>query len=158
MDMTLAHHGIKGQKWGIRRFQPYPKGGRRGKEVGEAARSSDPYDDLPRKYQKGAKTIEQKRAEDRMRYDYANRSSLTMEELNQKITRLKAEQELRTLTQKQLSPGRAFVDEVMRDAGKKALTTAATGVLLYSGKAFVSKEFDAKELGNAIFNGGPKKK
>lgn len=34
----LYHHGILGQKWGIRRFQPYPKGVKKGKEVGEASR------------------------------------------------------------------------------------------------------------------------
>lgn len=35
----LQHHGIKFQRWGIRRFQPYPKGYKgNGKEIGEAAK------------------------------------------------------------------------------------------------------------------------
>ena len=38
------------------------------------------------------------------------------------------------------------------------LMVAITGAALYGAKAAVTKQFDVKEFGNAIFNGGPKKK
>lgn len=54
-DYCLAHHGIMGMHWGIRRFQPYSttgprKGGKTGKEIGLARR-------LARGIGEGVKTI-----------------------------------------------------------------------------------------------------
>lgn len=41
LEDILKHYGVKGMKWGIRRYQPYPKGqGRKGKFLGKKNRKT----------------------------------------------------------------------------------------------------------------------
>lgn len=138
MSEILAHHGILGMKWGVRRTPE------------QLGNQSAP--------KKAKRTLEQKQSEDAKRYDYANRGTHSDAELRQKIERLKMEKELRELTMQELSPGKAFVNQVMKEAGKRAATTALTGAMLYGTKAAIGKEFNRKDFASAVFNGGPKKK
>lgn len=131
----LCHHGIKGQRWGVRRFQPYPDGTTR-----------------------KAVTVERKKAKGEKREDLKNRSILSDDQLRKKINRLQMEKQLRELTASEINSGKSYVQSILKDVGKRTLTTAFSGAALYAGKAFVTKSFDVKEFGGAIFNGGPKKK
>ena len=119
----LQHHGIKGQKWGVRRFQ-----------------NAD-----------GSLTTAGKQ-----------RASATKKrtnaQLKKKIERLQLEKQLRELTNSEVNSGRVYAQKILKDVGSKVLTTAASGALLYAGKAAITKSFSPQELANAIFNGGPKKK
>ena len=55
LEEFLQHHGIKGMKWGVRRFQPYPKGqGNKGKYTGPKGNT---YKELNRKEKRAARKI-----------------------------------------------------------------------------------------------------
>lgn len=136
MCNELQHSGVPGMKWGVRRYQ-----------------NKD-----------GTLTAEGKRrkkhteSQERKKSDSRNRGGLTTVELERKIKRLQLEKQLRELTDSEVSPGRAYANAILKDIGKRVITTAFTGAALYGVKAAVSKSFDWKEMANAIFNGGAKKK
>lgn len=143
MDNTLQHHGVLGQKWGVRRFQ------NRDGTLTSAGKAKQSF---------GNKSEQQKEYEKQKRYDASNRGLLSDAQLRKQIERLQMEKQLRKLTEEDINPGRTEAKRVLSQIGTKVASMAITGAALYGMKAAVTRQFDAKEFGNAIFNGGAKKK
>lgn len=140
----LYHWGVKGMKWGVRRYQN--KNGTL-TAAGKKRRKSQQKELSPNKKERIAR-----------KKDLKNRRTMSDAELKKKIERLKMEKEFKNLTNEDIRPGRTYVKEIMSSAGKKTLTIAAAGALAYGVKAAMTKEFDLKEAANYIAANPNKKK
>lgn len=112
----LAHHGIKGQKWGVRRYQT--------KDGSLTAAGKKRYaKDNGKKKPTPEETVEQKRARLLKSTDahelYANKHLLTTNEINERLTRIDTEKRLGSVA---AQDKRGFA-KVMENA-QKAIKTA----------------------------------
>ena len=135
----IYHHGIKGQKWGVRRYQ---------NEDGTLTAAG----------KKRYAEEEDKKVREERKQDAKNRRNLSDSELEAKIKRLKMERELKSLTEEDLSPGKKAVKEMMSSAVKKVLTAAIAGGIAYGVKVAMTKQFNAAEAASYIVSNPNKKK
>ena len=134
-ETYLAHYGIKGQKWGIRRFQN-PDGTRTplGKKR-EREREVD-HDTLIKST--NAKEL------------YKNRDKLSDKELQDRLNRLRNEEALRQMAKARTTTknGQSIAKKVLSKIGEKsaeAIAVAAVGAILGT--------TNGKELGDKIRQG-----
>lgn len=96
----LNHWGIKGQKWGLRRFQnkdgSYTDAGKKRRNQQE-----EPHEDYTKAHDK--KSVK----------------SMSDAELRARINRLQMEKQLKDLSAGEVSAGRKFVTDILAGAGKE---------------------------------------
>lgn len=131
----LAHYGVRGQRWGIRRYQDSS-----GKytDAGKKRASSD-----SKKQENAAKIAERKKT-------MKNRRTLSDKELSDAVGRLQLEKKLKDLTTEDISAGRSEASRMLKQIGTTAITTAATGVATYAVKAALEGKFDPKAAASFI--------
>ena len=177
----LYHYGIKGMRWGVRRYEnedgTLTEAGKKrynkdstdkkskhktakkvGKALGFTTAAALALYGGKKAYKKFGTPKDLRDIKKQRLKDLRNRSKLTIEDLKDKIDRLETEKRLKDLTYEQVAPGRKAAKEALANVAKKTATTALTGAALYALKAYLSGKIDKKELANAVYNGGPKKK
>jgi hypothetical protein len=132
----ISHHGIKGMKWGIRRFQNpdgtrTPLGRKRERENAQVDHST---------------LIKSTNAKEL----YKNRDQLSDKELQERLNRLRNEEALRQMAdpKAKVNNGQSFSKKVLSKIGEKSaeiLAVAAIGTLIGT--------VDGKDIATAIRNG-----
>lgn len=140
---TLSHHGIKGQKWGVKKGPPYPLNDRK------------------------SISIQKKKRKKELKDKISNRSILSDEEINSLTNRLINEKKLKDAylnndsMAKMAQDNKDTIVRTIRDIGSKTILAAGVAIgtataIYYAAKAASNKD---PKLGEAIVKGlGSKKK
>lgn len=113
----LAHHGIKGQKWGVRRYQNYD--GTRTALGKKRERKNDEADHETLTKSTSAEEV------------YKNRAKLSDKELRDRVNRIQTEQQLAQLmkNEKRTSTGKKASGKVLNKVGEKSAEAMAVGIV-----------------------------
>lgn len=136
-DDEFAHFGIKGQKWGLRRFQ--------NEDGTRTAAGKKRYPDPPNS---------EKSTENRPK-KAKKLSDLSNEDLKKMNERLQLEETFKKLTSAQMDKSKSWVKESISKAAEQAVTDFTKGVFLGSAKLMVQKM--SPEFAEAAFKMKQKK-
>lgn len=132
----LYHHGIKGQKWGIRRFQNADG------SLTDAGKRRY-YGDAPTKADRKEKKQAIKEINKDRKAIAKSSAYLSDREIRDYINRLKLEKELRNLTSENTRKGNDYINQLMKDAFKSGVTQFVAGFAKSAGSNSANKLFNA---------------
>lgn len=136
MTNELYHHGIKGQKWGIRRYQNADGSL---KEAGKKRYSSDDYKAISTGLQSASnasrnasniatQSASRKRKRDSNKEDL---SQLSDQELQKRVNRMNLERNYKSLKSENVASGREYAGSILSTAGEiLAIGASAASIAL----------------------------
>lgn len=120
----LAHHGVLGMKWGVRRYQNRDGSLNRAGQK-KAKKMKDKYTKLTGKQLRRNPTKKASTQKPKQK----SISEMSDDEIRAKISRIELEQKLSSLSPKKVSRGKAFVNKMAKDVIAPAATDVAKQVV-----------------------------